>query len=534
LTTNPGYPFFSAQLDADGNPVTRIKTVELFRNLQRRAEWKWDKLLADVDERGGQFGMRGFPFCVAPIRRLQSGRKWQHQFTITPSGLRTAFDEKGVNSQRVAHMVPYIYNVVTSPLSTLYKSVRMLLPGCYHDGPAKFKRMARLKEMDKVGNLFLAEADYSNFDRFMAVDLIESIVKAFTQLVPNESYWSPAMLYLHHDANLVWPDFSSVSEGGGWLFKPGKLGLLSGVKATSDTGTLVNSVVNLEALARLKGWDVDKCVSYLTQYIDSDVGSKMEYFYVQSDDTQLISTSGAELHSHGKEFMNAVKAAGLKGSIELADRFLMRHLQKGADRPVPARVWQNTLSNESPPASEIIFLAGLGSRTDGLLGIKTVDPFQTGELQRVTATEASFTIEMIASIKRFLTSAAHKSPVAIELCDCFLRMTDSIKNAFASSPSKYVVGDPKVALDLGNLRREITKALAEVQLKEKSPNADTSVAAWLYNLYKDQNIPSTSLMLEQLKRLDPDIDSALNKFKKRDEAFFVYASDSLGVKPLAL
>ena len=532
LNSNPGYPFFTAQLDTDGNPVTRIRTVELFRNIGRLPKRSWQEVLDEVDVRGGRFGMPGFPFCVAPLRRLQPGYKWQHQFDITPSGLRTSHDERGVNSQRVAHMVPYVYNVLTTPVSTMYKTVRMLLPGAYHDGPAKALRMKRLAKAQTARSLFLAEADYSNFDRFMAVDLIEDIVSWFTDLTGNPAYWNPAMLYLHHDASLVWPDYSSVSSGSGWLFKPGKLGLLSGVKATSDTGTLVNSVVNGEALARSKGWSEDRLYQYLTQYIDKPTGSLEEFFYVQSDDTQLIESSASQLSIHGKEFMKAVQAAGLKGSIELADRFLMRHLQNGCDRPVPARVWQNTLSNETPPESEIIFLAGLGSRTDGLFGIKTVDPFQTGDLQQVTLAEATFTLLVIKELYNFLSTASSPSRVGINLLSAFIDGEGPrIESMSSTDQSALFQATPGTALAVGDYRRGITKALAEVQLAEASKTSLSSVTAWLYQLYKDQNIPSTMLMIEQLGRLDGSLAQQFASFKSKEEGFFRYAADTIGVKP---
>jgi len=534
LTTNPGYPFFNAQVDTDGNPTTRIKTVQLFRNLNRANRGKWNDILQEVDNRAGKFGLAGHPFAVAPIRRLQPGYKWQHQFDVTPSGMRTAFDERGINSQRVAHMVPYIYNVITSPVSTMYKTVRMLLPGCYHDGESKLKRTERLRSQSKSNQLFLVEADYSNFDRFMAVDLIEEIISWFTEMTPNPSYWFDAMTYLHRDASLIWPDFSSVSQGEGWVFKPGQLGLLSGVKATSDTGTLVNSVVNGEALARTLGWNEAELTRYLLQYEDASVGSKVEYYYVQSDDTQLIQSSATVIKKHGDEFMKAVKAAGLKGSIELADRFLMRHLQEGSDRPVPARVWQNTLSNEAPPASEIVFLAGLGSRTDGLLGIKSVDPFQTGSLQRITCIEALFTISILKNLRTFISSASSPSLTALRLIDILLEEDKAIQMNYANQGvGSTFQSSPNVALKIGNIRRGITATLAQEQLtSSKLANADT-VASWLYTLYKDQNIPSSALMLDHLRRFSEKIDSTITQFLARDEAFFKYATSTLGVHPLS-
>jgi len=409
----------------------------------------------------------------------------------------------------------------------------MLLPGCYHDGPSKLRRTAILQKLDKTDSLFLAEADYSNFDRFMAVDLIEDIVSWFTDLTAQKDFWSPAMLFLHHDASLVWPDYSSVSEGNGWLFKPGKLGLLSGVKATSDTGTLVNSVVNGEALARTYDWSEDQLYEYLIQYVDKPVGNAMEYYYVQSDDTQLISRKPADLYRHGNFFMTAVSKAGLKGSIELADRFLMRHIQGGTDRPVPARVWQNTLSNETPPESEIIFLAGLTSRTDGLLGQKTVDPFQTGFVQQVRPYEARFTKAVLESINRFLTSAYIKSDIAQQFLQVFILATRQILDAEDGRTAPSFTMNAGDSLKLNELRLYVTRILSEIQLKEQQKKSSNhTIEQWLYNLYKDRFMPSTALMIEQLKSKQSEIASIFTSFQTKEEAFFKYATNALGVKSL--
>lgn len=524
LLTNPGYPYFNGQVDEAGNPITRIKTVALFKGLMTVTQGDWKKLLANVDERAGALGLKGHPFAVAPLRRLQPGYKFAHQFNITGSGLRTAFDERGPNSQRVAHMVPYIYNVITSPMSTLYKVARYFLPGCYHDGDAKRRRTATLQKQAASGDLWLMEADYSNFDRFMPVDLIEEIVGWFTELAPNSKFWYDAMTYLHEDASLIWPDYTLAGSGRGWAFKPGKLGLLSGVKATSETGTLVNSVVNGEALARTYGWNEQQLFEYLTQYLTTPVGSKTEYFYVQSDDTQLISSSPSVLKRHGLAFEEAVKAAGLKGSIEFADRFLMRHIQDGADRPVPARVWQNTLSNESPVEDELIFLAGLTARTDGLFGVKTVDAFGTGKHQPISPVEHSFTTLVLEQLRGFVSTASHPSKTGLQFLDLLLS-----EGATYKPSSKRTNGTHLAALD--SLRGAITRTLAERELKNLQ-NASRLDANWLYQLHRDKSSPASQMLLDEIAALSPALKDTLASIAGKESKFFAFSCSELGVKPL--
>lgn len=529
ILTNPGYPYFNAEVDADGSPVTRIKTVELFSDVVRLAGGSWKRTLELVDERAGALGLKGFPFAVAPLRRLQPGYKWQHMFSLTGSGLRSAYDERGVNSQRVAHMVPYAYNVITSPVSTLYKTVRYFLPGCYHDGEGKKQRMHRLSDDDRKGKLWLMEADYSNFDRFMPVDLIEKIIAMFTDVLDNSSYWWDAMSYLHNDATLLWPDYSIAGSGRGWAFKPGRLGLLSGVKATSETGTLVNSVVNGEALARLKGWTVDELTQYLTQYVEAErPGSSKEYYYVQSDDTMLIADDIGTLLKHGNLFREAVKNAGIKGSTEYADRFLMRHLQGGRDAPVPARVWQNTLSNEVPPERETIFLAGLAARTDGLFGAKSVDPFGTGRTQEITNAEREFTLAVVRNLRQFLDTAASRSIVGVRLIDLLLsmgeKMTKTARGGWVARGSDLTA--------LTSLRNAITKALADEQVALLEARPQLAGETWLYGLYRDRHSPTAASVLDELLSQSGAIKTTMDKIGKKEHAFFAYACKTIGVKPL--
>lgn len=530
LDTNPGYPFYTGNVDKEGNPTTRILTVEVLKEIGLKYHRNWADVLKIVDERCGKYGMAGYPFCVAPIRRLSPGYKPQHQFTVTPSGMRSAYDAWGTNSQRVAWMVPYVYNILLTPFQIMMKAVRSILPGLYHDGPSKIERTKVLQKARSQNTLFMAEADYSNYDRFIPIDIMEEIINVFAELTDAPTYWKDAAMYLHKDASLVWPDYSSVSDGNGWLFKPGQLGLMSGVKATSEAGTFVNSIVNAEALARTFNWNEDQLVTYLTQYLTATSGTKFEYYYIASDDTELIQKDPSSLAKQGKFFMEATKAAGLKGSMELADRFLMRQVYGGDDRPVPARVFQNTISNETPPDSEVVFLAGLASRTDGLLGIKTVDPFATGKLQKITLIEAQFTVVMIEKILTFIKASKHPSKIAIDFLTKHLTEADSIKDAYKADKFGYFTPAPSVAMRLTEIRTEVSQLLA----KHEASRAKGLTSSWLYDLFRDRNVPSSQLVLDQLIKLNPQFSKIINSFEAKEHSFFLYASQKIGIDPISI
>lgn len=529
LLTNPGYPYYNANLDNLGRPTTRMQIVSESKGLHQVGNWKWANILAEVDRRFGKGGLAGHPFAVAPLRRLQPGYKWIHQFTKTASGLHTSHDQRGLNSIRVAWMVPYLYNLLVSPASIRLKTVRMMLPALYHDAAGKTRRMRKLNTLKNAGKLFMAEADYSNYDRFISVDIIREITRMYTSSAKHPKYWEDAMMYLHDNCSLIWPDYIAGSKGNGWIFKPGSVGLLSGVKQTPDEGSCQSSVILLEALMRHKKWDVQQGVDYLTQYISQPQGSKHEYYYIQSDDTELIETSQEGLYNLGNEFTKAVSKAGLVGSLSLGDRFLMRHCYAGVDRPVPLRVFQNTVSNESPVSDPLIFMVGLATRTDGLLGWKTVDPFGTGKHQSITRVEAVLTRTMLINLKSILSSASTPHRNALMLITKLIEYGDSCLNG---NENRFVKGSSSIGIELDSIRNESIKALsvAEIERINKS-NDKTLEQSYLYQLHRDMNIPSQALMLDEILAEAPSLQPLMASIIGKEHAFFNVAMKQVGLDP---
>lgn len=539
ILTNPGFPFFNADVDKEGNPVTRIKTVELFKGLAHEAGYDWDAVLNLVSKRSAKTGWQGAPFVVAPLRRLQPNyAKWQHQFTITPSGLISAYDVQGMNAQRVAWMVPYVYNLLLTPFQVHAKAIRIVLPGLYHDGEAKRERVKWMRDAANKQELFMAEADYSNYDRFIPIDIVRRIVDVLADSFPDghAEYWKRAAMYLHDDAHLVWPDYLEDGTGIGWLFKPGKLGLMSGVKVTSEMGTLVNSVVNTQALMNCEGWSVEQTADYLCTYLTAKPGSVYERVNIQSDDTLIIAKSPTALVRQMRAFKDAAKRAGLKNSVEIGDRFLMRHMQDSSDKPVPARVFQNTYSNESPPDNELVFLSGLAARTDGLMGFRSVDAFGQGHFSDMTAVEFAFTRRMLMMLQKSIKHSAKPSRTAISLLDELL----SINSSMTVEEGDVTIIKPEqqtsrsVFARLDTLRDGIVAALAEYQLKlaANDERAELLQNSWLYDLIKDRHVPSSSLLLDQLLSLDHSGDMAktISMIANKEHTFFLYAMDTIGIK----
>lgn len=521
LDTNMGYPYYEGKVDKQGNPVTRIAFLARAKGLLAAAKRRtpgnltWKAVLEEIDARFGEGPLAGFPLAVAVIRRLQPGDKPAHFFVRTQSGLKAAYDEYGHNSQRVAWMVPWVYNLLLTPFHCFVKAIRMLLPGMYHDGASRMNRLAMLKAAFAQGKLVMAEADYSNYDRFMPVNIISILTDYFVGKLPDSSYWRDAAMHLHEGAHLIWPDYASDGTSFGYVFTPGKLGLLSGVKLTSETGSFVNFIVNLQAYINAAKLTEDQAVAYVSMYADgSQVGKKWERFYIQSDDSLLIASSLNELYEQGNHFTSLLKAAGLKGSVMLGDRFLMRHMNGGRDTPVPSRVWQNTLSNETPPPDEVTFNVGFASRTDGLMGHKSVDPFSTGKTLPVTKVEHDFTNLMLSSLVRFMETSTSKP-------------FDSIAMA------RYMIdigkGRREESIKLDGARRKATLALAALE-QSKAPDAES----YLRQLLRDKHKPVAQLALAELQATDQFFAQKVNDISRREEKFFQYAADMIGIKPIRL
>lgn len=533
IDTNPGYPSFSASQSKDGQPVARSETVDLFEGFGFNGKLNirdWPSLLEAVDAKAGHLCVPGFPLAVAPLRRIQGNYKWAHVCDVTLSGTYARCDVRGLPTQRVAWMVPYVYNIFISPFAILLKTLRSYLPGCIHTGDVKRACFASLQARAKQGQLFLAEADYSNYDRFIPVDLIEAVVHGVNDVFKGNRYWADATMHLHKGASLLWPDYSDVDQGHGWAFKPGVIGLLSGVKITSETGTFINCIVNLTLLAEVHGWNESQMVQYLRRGIRQDSSYDGIEFTVQSDDTALFARTLPELITKMSKFMELVKAAGLKGSVEAGDRFLMRTLQGGSDRPVAARVWQNTLSNETSPPDELVLLAGLLARTDGILGAKAVDPFGTGSHQHISLAEARFSRAMLISLRKFFSKAAVVSTLAIKYLDILIDASSNIEAQYEEKGPSALWQMSSAALgDLRAFRDELNTIIVDAQRHQLSKLK--SLEKWLIELYRDRFIPSADMTLQLLLSSNPELKSILDAAVGMERAYFKKSASTIGVKP---
>lgn len=526
IDTNNGYPYFTSAMSKEGRPDGRIATLERYAGMGT-AGYNWEKLLKIVDDRAKGSGCEGYPFLIAPIRRLSAGYKWQHVFKRTSSGLIASHDERGNNTIRIAWMASNLLNLLLSPLQTRWKTTRKLLPGLYHDGEAKRRRLAHLKSSPR----FVAEADYSNYDRFIPINVFRGFTSLYLKDKPHSVYWNSILSFLHTGIPVVWPDQVGNTQGNGWIFRPPKLGLLSGLKITSEEGTFVNTIVNLQTCIDAGSLTESSAVDYMLQYRSQPSGSADEKFYIQSDDTLLIASSMEELKKQGDCFKANTERAGIRGSLEVGDRFLMRHTQDGRDTPVPSRVWQNTISNEEPFTDQVKFVVGIAMRSDGLLGFKTYDPFNTGVVNALTRTEIKFTREICSSLLKFLRTAAIRTPLAINLMQTLEEEADQMlihsRNRASSDVVTKVNRMRKDAL-LALVAQERTNGLlANIQDPNNWANS------LLYQLHKDQYSPASAALLDQISQMGGDVASSLQEISNIENKFYLFAMSKLNI-PLTL
>jgi hypothetical protein len=334
---------------------------------------------------------------------------------------------------------------------------------------------------------------------------------------------------------LLLPDYNGAGKSVGIAITVPKVGLLSGGKHTSTNGTIHNSIVNIAGFINHNLMSRNEALDYLLQYLGTPqdtIGGGNEWSHMMSDDTLLMDTSISGLLKKGAAFKDAADTAGLKSSLGIGDRFLMRHTYEGKDTPVLARIWQNTLSNESPPDHELKFLVGLATRTEGVLGQKTVDPFSLGKNRKVPVLEAYLTHLFLSSLRSFMAGAATPSRNAIEYLDVLIgeskRMSSTFKLDDPSSYTRMVELSSEASNTLDRYRNAFTKALATYELQRMSTSEDV-LNTYIAELASQVNVPSSKYMLEQITAMNSDIARLVSDVGEREHAFFLKALETIGI-----
>lgn len=513
LDTAIGFPNYTAIVDAEMNPVSKLGALEQYKNICNPSDEDWDKVIDRIKERGTTDFERKFPLAICCIRRIQAGAKFCHVWQRSDNGLQWVYDERGNATNRVAWAASYLQNLTLSPVHTIWKTLRKLIPGLYHDGSLRRDYISVLKQSDYLH----MESDFANWDRNIPNDVMSYFFYRFSRHLPRSDYWFGVMTQSHRNLNIVWGDQVLGSRGLGYVFKADVLGLLSGLKITSEVGTFMNLIVNITGWIKTGFMSESQIVDYLLGVINGRAKDLVPIVMIQSDDTLLNSKDPKELSRLAKAFVEGSSLAGVKAEVNFGDKFLMRHLTRGVDRPVTSRIWQNTLSNEEPVSDSLIFLVGLAMRTEGILGQRTFDPFKVDLIQKVGSVEMSYSKEVLESLLGFVSTSSQVIPEAKEYLSLLLgssqRMQTSGKMSNEDSSS------------INDSRKRFLQALAFREQRDflNSTDVNKKLATMLYKLHKDQASPNSKWRLDALQQMSPGVDSIIANISKKEEQFYVYA-----------
>lgn len=525
LWTSVGYPLYSAELTKEGKPLSKLKVLHQYKGLMASFPADAKELFAAVAARGTNDFEKQRPLAIASLRRSQQGYKWAHEFLATPTGLVARRDVRGLPTTRVAFQASYLQNLVISPIQSEWKTLRKLMPGLTFDGD---DRRAVLK-MIRESNPALVESDYSGYDRSIPYDVTLQFFKEYCAGLPSrQNAWYSLLTTTNTDLDLLWPDYAGENEAVLWAFKAKRLALLSGLKITSEMGTFMNLIINVSGWLNEGLMTETQVHDYLTISLrkpnwKAEIQPGDIKVLIQSDDELMILPDEKTARLYEAAFLKSADAAGVGAKIEIGDKFLSRHMTNGVDTPVIARVFQNTVSNETPTDDVWKFMMGLVARTDGLAGIKTTDPFATGARRTISAVERKLTHAMLVRLLKQCESAAIPVPGAIS----FLRLyRDALVNARKEANGYRVTTEAAHAID--SERNRVTAKFATLQLKEYDDGMATFQNSLLAELWAKKDSPAAALALEELLTLRPELRALLDSYVMTESNFYKYAMKELG------
>lgn len=534
LETNPGYFNYNASGTKTQLPAGKLEIINALSGIGTQG-YNWDKVVQEVIKRSPDGPLKAFPFAVALLRRLQAGFKDdRHIFEINSGGMRTGYDIRGMNSIRIAFIFPYMMNLMLTPLQLRLKTAKFFLPGGYHDAEIKINRANGYMSKQSLSKLpvYMAEADFSNYDRYLWIGIMNFIISSCYGDTAKKKYYTDMFTHTYTKMPLIYPDYSS-NGSVAHIVVPPSLGLLSGAKPTGEVGTFYNSIVTGAGLLNKGIISYSEYKDYLCQgYTSGKPGHLFEHNLFQSDDNLIQAHSVMELLKKMESFKEAVTTAGLKASIEIGDRFLMRETVNGADLPVESRVYQNTLSGEDSVKDPIKFMVGFAMRTDGMLGLKSVDPFNSGKVHSITAFGMAYGVAVIKRLRNFFASASIPVQSCIDLADVLIQAGESALTKAGLTYSetdlgqyvgKKVKGDESYLARLTQMREHAVHVLAQMELNSQNAQLFNENKSLISALKLDSNVPSQAFLIEQLIKIDSSYANAISAMDQKEHKFFNYA-----------
>lgn len=543
LDTAVGYPFFTSEVSADGTPLSKIQVLARYKNLAHPDKpLDHASLLERVKSRAKTSFERDWPLAIGCIRRIQQGNKEQHAWRSSASGLKYDHDGRGYNTVRVAWAAPYLLNLCLTPLQLNMKALRMMIPGLYHDGDEKRMETSLIRSSRSIP----LESDFSNYDRTIPVVLMDRICALIAGRMPHGTAHASISRAAWKDVSVIWPDHTTM-EGTGWVFRPKSLALLSGLKITSEIGSLSTYVVMLETRIRA-GKSIEQVIKEETASISAHLRKNLKsppVVLIQSDDILFLSTNPKELLSLTTAFKAVSSSVGMKAEVVIGDKFLMRHMTQGRDLPVISRWWQNTLASETASTDPLIFLVGFIARMDGMLGFKCVDPFLTGRKQGIPSYQLPFLKLIWKDMLSWFEAAVVPHPECIALTKQILSGLEalpspeaaSVRTAGASSRVHLsaalvqTIDDARVRSGIALAKRDLAILAAS---QAKSSLASSEVFKFLSRLYNDRYSPASANMLDSLTSRSSELASVVKTIEGKERQFALFACNQIGINPFQM
>lgn len=535
LETNPGFWNYNASGTKTQLPAGKLDLINALAGIGTK-QHIWQDVLKEVIKATPEGPLKQHPFAVAQLRRNQMGFKDDtHCFDITTSGMYSNHDVRGMNTVRIAFIFPYILNLMLTPLQLRLKTARYYLPGGYHDAFIKNNRSSGYHSNGK--RIFTGEADFQNYDRWLWMGVMNYIIASCYDNETERNYYTEMFTHTYTKMPLIYPDYNSIGKPLAHIITPTALGLLSGGKPTGEAGTFYNSIVTNAGHLNKGILSLSELKEYLLHnYKTGTPGKEFEHNLFQSDDNLIQDYSILGLLKKMDSFKDAVTVAGLKASLEVGDRFLMRQTNNNADLPVPSRVYQNTLSGEDSVREPIKFSVGFAMRTDGMMGLKSIDPFNTGTVHTVTAFSMVYSLAVIKRLKFFFVSSAIPVKSCIDLADLLIKAGEAAL-AKAGIPyqeddmsvyiGKKVKGAQEYLQPLSDLRRRLVHVLAQEELNKQQATLFGDNPSLISAIKLDVNVPSQAYLLEQLIKIDPAYAAAVTAMDQKEHRFFMYAMKTM-------
>lgn len=541
LETNPGFWNYNASGTKEQLPAGKLDLITALSNVGTQG-YDWDKVVDFVRKKTPEGPLKNYPFAVALLRRMQAGYKADtHCFDITATGMVSNCDVQGMNTVRIAFIFPYILNLMLTPLQLRLKTARYFLPGSYHDADIKNARSVGYYQSNKASNkkLYMAEADFSNYDRYLWIGVMNYIIASCYNDKTKRDYYTNMFTHTYTKMPLIYPDYNTGSGSVAHIVVPRSLGLLSGGKPTGEVGTFYNSIVTGAGLLNKNIISLNDYKDYLLEgMLKGRPGHAFEHNLFQSDDNLIQDHSVKGLLLKMESFKESVTNAGLKASIEIGDRFLMRHCSNNSDLPVPSRVYQNTLSGEDGIKEPIKFSVGFAMRTDGMMGIKSIDPFKTGQIHTVPAIQVVYSLAIVKRLLNFFKTAAIPVRACIDLAEMLVKAGEaSLSKAnltySETNLKQYVhvkVTGVRSFLDpLTEMRTRLVHILAQEELNKRQAQLFNTNKSLISTLKLDSNVPSQAYLMEQLIKIDSSYASAVTAMDEKEHRFFKFAMKTMNL-----